>query len=499
MEDKLISKLIKKEIETRGENQLPPSIELKLDKAYESIKSDNINIKNGKKNNKKKYAMAASLAIGLIAIVSFNPVLAEKIPVLNEISKSLKEIYWFNDNYISNASNINITQKDKGIEINLEGVIYDESSIRFIYTLNSDKKLQWGIQMNNSSLKINGKELLWENEKYLGDYKKFSDETKISKDGDEIEKYAAVINYDISDINLEDNVEISWEPKEIHTFNGVYAKGNWKFDFKISKETLKNTSKVVNTNYVFEKDGYKKTIEKIIFTPSETKIIEKDDGKLNQDLSNAYMAIEREPENKDQKELLEKLQQIQRQLTVASYKITDEKGNELKMLLGKGYGDFGGNRLMFVYRPVTEVPQKLTFTLLNCDYDKVTEIPLKELKTPFEFKQGENMSITVNSIENNNGKVKINATFNGDYVATRVRDRSMSIIPQNIKDFKMIFEMEYSIAKDDLLDYYFKADKENNTFDFNFEIDPSQDYVVRFKNFYNKLNEFSVDLNKDEN
>lgn len=496
MEDKLISKLIKKEIETRGESQLPPSIELKLDKAYEAIKSDNVNIKNEKKSNKKKYAMAASLTIGLMAIISFNPVLAEKIPVLNEISKSLKEIYWVNDNYISNASNINITQKDKGIEINLEGVIYDESSIKFIYTLSSEKKLQWGIQMNKSSLKINGKELLWDNEKYLGDEKKFSDETKISKDEDKIEKYAAVITYDISDINLEDNVEISWEPKEIHTFNGTYAKGNWKFDFKISKEALKSTSKVFNTNYVFEKYGYKKTIEKIIFTPSETKIIEKDDGKLNQDSFNARMALEKDPNNKEQRELLNKLEQIDHQLTVPNYRITDEKGNELKMLLGKGYGDLDGSRLMFVYQPVNEIPQKLTFTALDLEYDKAIEVPLKDIKTPFVFKQGENMSITVNSIENNDGKVKMNATFNGDFIAKRIVDYSISIIPKNIKDLKMIFEMEDSIAKDNLFDYYSIANKENNTFDFHFEIDPSQDYVVKFKNFYNKMSEFSVDLNK---
>lgn len=47
-----------------------------------------------------------------------------------------------------------------------------------------------------------------------------------------------------------------------------------------------------------------------------------------------------------------------------------------------------------------------------------------------------------------------------------------------------------------MLNYYLKADKDNNTFDFNFKIDPTQDYVVRVKNSYTKVGEFAIDLNK---
>lgn len=495
MEDKLVDKLIKKEIKTCDKSQLPPSVELKLNKAYEAIKSDKVDIKTVKKHNKKKFALAASLTIGFLTIASFNPVLAEKIPVLNEITKELKKIYWFNDNYISNASEININQKDQGIEIDLEGVIYDESSIKFIYTLSSDKKLQWGVQMRNSSLKINGKELLLSNGMDISGERKLSDETKISNTDDKIEKYAVVTTFDISDCKLDDNVEINWEPKEIHTFDGSYTKGNWKFDFKVSKETLKRTSKIVNTNYTIEKDGYKKSIDKIIFTSTETKIVEKEDGKLTKDIVNAYADLEKNSDNKEKQDYVNKLNKINNDLDAFSYKITDEKGNELKMLNGKGHTDEKGGYFGYIFMPVKEIPSKLTFAKLESDDDKAAEIPLKDIKTPFQLMQGENMSVTVNSIENSNGDVKINATFNGGYIATRVYG-GMMVVPKSLSSDSGLYKADKETSKNDIFNYYLKADKDNNTFDFNFKIDPAQDYVVRVKNSYTKGSEFTIDLNK---
>ncbi|MHC1685251.1 MAG: DUF4179 domain-containing protein [Clostridiaceae bacterium] len=503
MEDKLISKLIKKEINNLDENQLPPSVELKLNKAYETIRKDEVNIsegneniKNMKKHNKKRYVMAATIIICLLTIASFNPVLAEKIPVLKEMSHYLKDIYWFSDNIITNASEINITQKDQGIEINLQGVVYDESSIKLIYTLTSDKKLQWGVQMNDSSLKVNGKDILNVSGKNIEAEKVIIDDKKISKEDDEIEKYAVVTTFDISDMKLDDNVELSWEPRQIHTFDGVYAKGDWKFGFKISKEALKNSSKIIDTNYVIEKEGYQNIIERIIFTPVETKIVVKHDGKINEDAYKAYLELEKDPENKEKQEKLAKLNKIDDEMYAFLYKITDENGNEFKILRGRGRGDENGGRTTLIYKPVEKIPEKLTFDSLKNDYNKITEIPLKELKAPFEIKQGENMSITVNSIENNNGKIRINATFNGDYIATRIKNGSICIYPKDLKTQEEIYKAADKIEKDNLLDYYSKADKENNIFDFNFEVDPSQEYIIRFTGDYSKLNEFSIDLNK---
>lgn len=503
MEDKLINKLIKKEINNLDENQLPPSVELKLNKAYESIrkdevniKEDNENIKNHKKHNKKKYVMAASITICLLTIASFNPVLAEKIPVLNEMSHYLKDIYWFSDNIITNASEINIAEKDQGIEINLQGVVYDESSLKFIYTLTSEKKLQWGVQMNDSSLKINGKDILNGDGKNVEFEKVITDDKKISKDEDEIEKYAVITSFDISDMKLSDNVDISWQPKQIYTSDGTYSKGNWKFDFKVSKEALKNTSKIFDLNYVIEKEGYKNIFERVVFTPVETKIVTKDDGRLKQDLGIAYKAMYEDPESKEKKDYYNKINKIDNEFMIFRYLVSDENGNEIKMLTGRGYGGEKGGKTISIYQPVKEIPKKLIFTWFSGGYDEISRIPLSELKTPFVIKQGENMTITVNSIENNDGKVKINATFNGNYIATRVFNRSISIVPQALKNGSDITKAADEIEKDNLLDYYSKADRGNNTFDFNFEMDPSQEYVIRFTGSYSKLNEFSIDLNK---
>ena len=229
------------------------------------IRQDNIPKKQ--KNYKfKKIAVAASLVFVIFSTIVANPALAENVPGLNQLSNYLKSIYWFNDNYISSADKINITQKDKGIEINLEGVIYDESSLKFIYTLTSEKKLQWGVQLRKNSLKINGKNIEGNSERIK------SDDEKMSNDDDELEKYAVITTFDISDLKLEDKVDIDWTINEIHTWDGNYENGNWRFNFKTSKEALKASSKIVNANYSTEKEGYKYSIDKIIFTPTEIKI-----------------------------------------------------------------------------------------------------------------------------------------------------------------------------------------------------------------------------------
>ena len=64
------------------------------------------------------------------------------------------------------------------------------------------------------------------------------------------------------------------------------------------------------------------------------------------------------------------------------------------------------------------------------------------------------MSIVINSIENNNGKTKINATFKGDFIASRVSKhfkyflRELNILRKRRKRMSfMIYWREYKCNK----------------------------------------------------
>lgn len=506
MEEKLMDKFIGKEIDKEEELVIPDSISIKLSKAYEAIRQDNIPKKHKKNYKFKKIAVAASLVFIIFSTIVANPALAENVPGLNQLSNYLKSIYWFNDNYISNADKINITQKDKGIEINLEGVIYDESSLKFIYTLTSEKKLQWGVQLRNNNLKINGKNI-------EGNSKRIkSDDEKMSNDDDEQEKYAVITTFDISDLKLDDKVDIDWTINEIHTWDGNYENGNWRFNFKTSKEALKASSKVVDANYSTEIEGYKYSIDKIIFTPTEIKMKDTEDERLVCDVENAYKEWEKNKTNKELKERLDKLKKIQRRMDLFGMDIMDEKGNNLIQTHGYGSTVEGS---VCVFRPLSEIPEKIIFTPTDEVETEDGEIyspveyqyiPLKDIKTPFEYVQGDNMDIIINSIENKNGKTKINATFKGDFIASRV-NKSFQILPKGIKypargdNMSAFYDLLDSINatnSKEIRKYSEEANNTNNTFDYEYELKENEEYNLVFEKIpsenYRKDKQFSIDI-----
>lgn len=506
MEEKLMDKFIGKEIDKEEELVIPDSISIKLDKAYEAIRQDNIPKKQKKNYKFKKIALAASLVFIIFSTIVANPALAENVPGLNQLSNYLKSIYWFNDNYISSADKINITQKDKGIEINLEGVIYDESSLKFIYTLTSEKKLQWGVQLRKNTLKINGKTIEGNSERIE------SDDKKMSNDDDELEKYAVITTFDISDLKLEDKVDINWTINEIHIWDSNYENGNWEFKFETSKEVLKAKSRIVNSNYNIEIEGYKYSIDKIIFTPTEIKMTAAEDKRLLYDLNEARKKFEKNPKDEEAKKKADKLEKIQREMDLFQMNIMDENGNVLIPTNGYGNTVVG---MVYVFKPLAEVPNKLIFTPIDTIktekglvYSPVEYeyIPLKDIKTPFEYTQGENMRIVINSIENNIGKTKIKATYKGDFIASRVSS-SFEILPKEIKysangeetnDFYDILHSINGINLEERYKYNEKANNENNTFDYEYELKENEEYNLVFEKIpnenYRKDKQFSIDI-----
>lgn len=509
MDEKLMDKIIKDEIE-KEDIVLPETINLKLKNAYKIIEKQEVNTNNHKKkkiNVMKKTAVAATLTIGFLGVASFNPALADNIPGVSQLSKYLRNIYAYNDNMEKYADNINIVQDKNDMKISLEGVTYDESSLKFIYTITSKKKLQWGVQMTNTSLKIDGKELMnyerkedssFVDNKRNGEFD--IDDVKIEDTEDGGEKYAVINSYDISDLRLGNNIDIDWTLNDIHVQDGNYNKGPWEFKFKTSKEKLMANSRIIDVNHAYDVDGYKYTIDKVIISPVEIKVLSTTDERIYNDMNEVEKKIEEksknkrdnyEPmnisipkliegledneENKQLKERYYKLQIINSKLSeLEMASIINENGEKFaSMVTGKGYK---GNSTS-IYKPLKdELPKKISFipshdvdAAKECEdlggsgkvdfYNRYIEdkyeYSMDTLKAGMEYKQGKNMTILVNSVTRTDNELKVNYSYKGDFKEIRGGYRDITLIPSNIKIEKSDDKMYY----EDILDKMSPYDK----------------------------------------
>ncbi|MBK1809879.1 DUF4179 domain-containing protein [Clostridium sp. YIM B02505] len=501
MEEKLFNRIMEKEMSKEEELKIPDSINIKLGQAYEIIKSDKVdNVKKGKVNKRRNAIIAASLAFLVLTTVVVTPALADNIPPLKELSKYLKNIYSFNDNYVSNADQINMSKKYDGIEITMQGVIYDESSLKFIYTVTSEKNLQWGVQLRKNSLKVNGKDIL---EKIYSDRIRTED-TKISKDGEKLEKYAVITTFDISDLKLDDKVRIEWDINEVHTQNYKFAEGNWDFKLETSKELSNKNSKILNVNYDREIDGHIFGIDKIIITPTETKIISKYDSKFNEEYASISEAFLKDINNEELRKKFNKLDLIASQVNLYNMDINDEKGN----LIQPHDSKITDGIMTTTYTPFKEIPKKIYITPFkhNINMPKFNAISddqyidIKNIKTPFAYSQGENMIVTINSMDRKDSKLIVNASFSGDFIASRVSN-PFEVLPKGIKYPTNIDEMNKLSCITDLIktqetwQYSDKANNENNTFNYEFNLADNKEYnLVISKYEFMKNKQIVVDV-----
>ncbi|QAA34431.1 DUF4179 domain-containing protein [Clostridium manihotivorum] len=478
MEEKLFSKFIEREISVEEELKIPDTINFKLNNAYDAIRNDTEIVKK-KSHNRKNIAIAASVAFLVLTTVVATPALADNIPQLREISEHLKNIYSYNDNYVSNADLKNISKTYDGIEIAIQGVIYDQSSLKFIYTVTSDKKLQWGVQLRKNSLKINGKEIL--NKAYSSRIK--TEDTKISKDGDKLEKYAVITTFDISDLKLKDKIDIDWNINEIHTENFKFAQGAWDFKVETSKELSDKSSKVLNVNYSRDIEGHKFSIDKIIITPTETKIVSEYDSKFNEEYAKTGEEYLNNVNSKDLQDKLNKLKLIQSQIGVDLMNITDEQGNKIIPYESK----IEDGMMTSTFSPFKQMPKKIIITPRPVN-DNTTKpyipskdeyISLNSLKAPITYNQGDNMTVTINSVERNAEKIKINASFNGDFISARAAD-AFKVLPNGstYPEGKIIEDNKDKVSR-----YIEQANNKNNTFNYQYSVNANQDYNIIISKF----------------
>lgn len=506
--------------------EIPTEIDLAIEKGIKRGKEEKI--KSKRKFKYKKVAVAGTLIVCFLGFSTMNPAFAENIPGIGKVAKYLKNSFDYNSNMEKYGDNINIVQNKNDMEISLEGVIYDEASLKFIYTITSKEKLAWGVQIRNTSLKINGKDVLKRDKDNSITDREFSiTDKKIEDLKDGGEKYAVINSYDISDLKLGKDVEIDWSINEVHLHDGIFNKGPWNFKFKTSKEKLAKNTKILDLNKEFEVEGYKYTLNKIIITPVEVKIISTKPEKLSYELIDVCSEIEAKSKVKagdildyesdrmvkfikgledtnENRELVEKYYKLNDINNKLKYymeaNITDENGEGVQGSTGRSNNGFD----VMSCRPFKTMPKKIIITPRNMvEHKKWQEMILEEeyleyslddLKQGAEFKQVENKSIVINSVEKNEDTLKLNISYKGIDKLGRFSSNTIGLVEvdRSIKNKCDKYDSDY-IQGGELDKEWAEAQENLESVNLTYKLDKNKKYKIWIAKAYNESDYYDVD------
>ena len=358
--------------------------------------------KTYKKRRKYKKAIAASAAIVCIGSVGLmNTSFADYIPVLNKIAE------YFNNNINSQyesdkedfekiGTDLNLTIKDKGIELTIDSVSIDENYITVFHTVKSDKSIEEIIGEKEDAYTANPILDVYIDGKNITPPGLVEHEAKYISNNE----LKGMRKIDVSNVNIENNREI-----EIRTNEIFHVEGNWSVSLKVDKsksteETyVYNIDKDFTINKEYDNKGKKINakheinIDKVTISPLASKII------INEKpvkISNDWYS------------------------TIGNYfALFDEKGNSLDIV------DKGG----FAAGPSTKIfTSSVEFLKADKDTKSLTLVPISEYenieenmlepqsidKLPIVFKVSDYGSIVIEEIEITDKEIKY--TFSKDGV-----------------------------------------------------------------------------------
>lgn len=196
--------------------------------------------------------IAASLTfIILVGLAVKFPAYAKEIPIVGSIFKYFQDEKITEKNYDKYASDIKSSCKDQGIEIYLDKVTVDNSSIAFAYRITADEKLK-SPMIEFPELIVDGKM-----------YKLYQGAVQTVTQGDK----TAVAVFTHSVENLPDKFDFTFKIPRISDI-----KGNWILKGTVDKTNIEASSKNVNIGEAFETDKGKVTIDKILDSPLQSVI-----------------------------------------------------------------------------------------------------------------------------------------------------------------------------------------------------------------------------------
>lgn len=248
------------------------SIDVKLDEvAKKRIKN---NIKRSIKVENRKYRFKAGviaaatclfLLVSAMASQHSFAAFADNIPVLNTLFQKFGLGY--GGNFQNYTQVIGDVKKDKEYEVKLDEVVMDDYSFKLIYTIKCPEKISDLINQKGNPfphtpskvIRLNGKNFVGG----AGGTDRVIDDYTIQ----------VIEDYDINELNIPQNFDISIDFKEINNI-----KGEWKFDFYVSKEKISKDIKTFSPNkklQIQNSSGKEVTLtfEKISFSPISTAIL----------------------------------------------------------------------------------------------------------------------------------------------------------------------------------------------------------------------------------
>lgn len=386
--------------------------------------------KSNKKNPKsKKYLKNTGkgivAAVALFTVIGVaNPTFAKGLPGIGELLNFIEKNSSFaNSNYAQYKENLDLQVSDKGINLNLNSVAYDGSSLYLTCGLDTEEKIDYTVSIiDEAELTINGKNIkgkskLLEEFAIDNEYNVFETESREvninytdNVDKKKKKEYVMLTRWDLGKYNLDKNIEIQWD---INKISGI--EGKWSFKFKGSKEALmEKTKRFENVGQYKVTDEFKFNLDSIIFNPFGTTIentVAIDDNKWGKteadnygktinnrgtDLLNGYILVTDKGE-----ELFHLMERV-----------ISEKNKDNKEV-AKRYNDF--TSLKEIPKNITIIPviRKVEDSNFREQINNYEQVKIGDIKEGTEITQGTDKTVVVNSIKKENSKVTFNISFKG--------------------------------------------------------------------------------------
>ncbi|MBU3088122.1 DUF4179 domain-containing protein [Clostridium gasigenes] len=347
--------------------KIPEGLDNAILKGFEDGKKKN----KGKKriNIIKRSTIAAAVAIASITVVGVvNPKIVSAIPIVNRV------FGYFDNSGIGFTANkyeelgevINKTIDKNGTKVTLDQILVDDNTFIASFTVESealrgfeDMKNPGDFFRPDIDLRINGEiPGSWEWRHTV----RIIDDTK----------GVVVFEGDISNSNLQDDLEVDFNIKNIERAGKVIAKGNWEYNIKTTKGI---NSETYTGDRKLKVDGGELWVDSLVKTP----------------ISN-LLTINGKYESGTNETL---------ELDNLEYIIRDNKGNELITAGLGGHSDVGGNYQRKI---------KILSDLSNVEYIEILQYERAEEKSIRREMNGINRPLlicTETSTDNINRKEEV--------------------------------------------------------------------------------------------
>lgn len=263
------------DMDIEGINSIDAELDDITKKRIKKNLNNSVRISNGKGLISKGIVVVVSLLVTFLLIIPKPSLVtfASNIPALNTLFQKFGLGY--GGDFQDYTQIIDKAKKDKGYEVKINEIVMDDFSFKLIYTIKCPEKVLTFIDQKGSSfphtpgktIKIKGKDFTAGS----GGTHRIIDDYTVQ----------VIEDYDIDNINIPKNFNMEINFKEINNI-----KGNWDFNFSVSKEKISKNIKTYYPNKQLEiqnSNGKKVslTFEKISSSPISTAILVKSNNEFN--------------------------------------------------------------------------------------------------------------------------------------------------------------------------------------------------------------------------